>query len=212
MFDCHRYTWKTCSRPNVRYNLNIGNLLADFHMQQLAFYAQDQWKITPQFQINFGLRWEGQWNPQPVANNTAVVQTIQATTFPLNGKYDPTRTQNNLNQWMPPWTFPCNYLFSGETSAGNYVLMAAKTTKAAAASDEAMAEQLGPLIAHTWSLATALSLLAWFVFAPQCISTLAAVRRETNGWRIPALMMSYLFTLAYVAAWITYRVALAWGA
>ena len=45
---------------NVRYQLNIGNLLADFHMHQVAFYAQDQWKITPQFQINYGLRWEGQ--------------------------------------------------------------------------------------------------------------------------------------------------------
>ncbi len=81
-----------------------------------------------------------------------------------------------------------------------------------AASDEAMAEQLGPLIAHTWSLATALSLLAWFVFAPQCISTLAAVRRETNGWRYPLLMTGYLFALAYLASFITYRVALALGA
>jgi ferrous iron transport protein B len=81
-----------------------------------------------------------------------------------------------------------------------------------AASDEAMAEQLGPLIAHSWSLATALSLLAWFVFAPQCISTLAAVRRETNGWRYPLLMTGYLFGLAYLASFITYRVALALGA
>jgi len=81
-----------------------------------------------------------------------------------------------------------------------------------AASDEAMAEQLGPLIAHTWSMATALSLLAWFVFAPQCISTLAAVRRETNGWRYPLLMTGYLFALAYLASFITYRVAIALGA
>ncbi|WP_027013882.1 ferrous iron transporter B [Comamonas composti] len=81
-----------------------------------------------------------------------------------------------------------------------------------AASEEAMAEQLGPLIANSWSLATALSLLAWFVFAPQCISTLAAVKRETNGWRYPLLMTAYLFGLAYLASFITYRVALALGA
>lgn len=90
---------------NVRYQLNVGNLLADYQMHQVAFYAQDQWKITPQFQVSLGVRWEGQWNPQPVASNTSVVQTIQATTFPLNGRYDPTRTQNNLKQWMPRFGF-----------------------------------------------------------------------------------------------------------
>jgi hypothetical protein len=90
---------------NVRYQLNIGNLLADFHMHQIAFYGQDQWKINPQLQISFGVRWEGQVNPAPVANNTAVVQAIQATTFPLNNKYDPAKTQNNLNQWMPRFGF-----------------------------------------------------------------------------------------------------------
>lgn len=86
---------------NVRYQLNIGNLQSAFNMHQIAFYAQDQWKITPRFQINYGLRWEGQLNPQPVANNTAVVQAVQAVTFPLNHKFDPTQTQDNLTQWMP---------------------------------------------------------------------------------------------------------------
>ncbi|HLH00930.1 MAG TPA: carboxypeptidase regulatory-like domain-containing protein [Bryobacteraceae bacterium] len=90
---------------NVRYQLNIGNLLANFNMHQIAFYAQDQWKMTPHFQINYGLRWEGQVNPQPVANNTSVVQAIQAVTFPLNHKFDPTQTQDNLNQWMPRFGF-----------------------------------------------------------------------------------------------------------
>jgi ferrous iron transport protein B len=80
-----------------------------------------------------------------------------------------------------------------------------------ATDDDAVAEQLGPLIAAGWSLATALSLLVWFVFAPQCISTIAAVRRETNGWRWPLVMTAYLFALAYGASFITYRVALALG-
>jgi ferrous iron transport protein B len=67
---------------------------------------------------------------------------------------------------------------------------------------------LTPLIAHSWSLATALSLLAWYVFAPQCMSTLATVRRETGSWRYPLIMAAYQFGLAYLGALITYRVAL----
>ncbi len=67
---------------------------------------------------------------------------------------------------------------------------------------------LTPLIANSWSLATALSLLAWYVFAPQCMSTLATVRRETNSLRYPLIMAAYQFGLAYLAAGITYRVTL----
>ena len=62
-----------------------------------------------------------------------------------------------------------------------------------------------------WSLATALAFLAWFVFAPQCISTIAVTRRETNGWKWPAFMVSYLFALAYIAAGATYWTAVALG-
>jgi len=82
------------------------------------------------------------------------------------------------------------------------------TVYALSASGDAVAEQLAPVLAQGWSLATAYSLLAWFVFAPQCISTLAAVRRETNSWRYPLAMAAYLFALAYVAAFVTYRVSL----
>jgi ferrous iron transport protein B len=56
-------------------------------------------------------------------------------------------------------------------------------------------------------LPTAFSLLAWYVFAPQCLSTLATVKRETNSWRYPIIMAAYLFALAYTGSWITYRVA-----
>jgi ferrous iron transport protein B len=66
---------------------------------------------------------------------------------------------------------------------------------------------LTPLIAQSWSLPTALSLLAWYVFAPQCLSTLATVKRETNSWRYPIIMAAYLFGLAYAGSWITYHVA-----
>ncbi|MDR2852962.1 MAG: ferrous iron transporter B [Burkholderiaceae bacterium] len=85
-------------------------------------------------------------------------------------------------------------------------------SSAALASEDGMATALQPLIAGSWTLATALSLLAWYVFAPQCISTLATVKRETNSWRYVAIMAGYLFALAYLASFITYRVALALGA
>ncbi|HEX4738298.1 MAG TPA: ferrous iron transporter B [Allosphingosinicella sp.] len=75
-------------------------------------------------------------------------------------------------------------------------------------SDEAKTSQtLIQRLRGKWSLPTALAFLAWFVFAPQCLSTIAVTRRETNGWKWPAFMLAYLFTLAYVAAGATY-----WGA
>ena len=83
------------------------------------------------------------------------------------------------------------------------------TVYALSATGDDVAGQLAPLIAGSWSLATALSLLVWYVFAPQCISTLAAVKRETGAWRYVWIMAGYLFALAYIACWITYRVALA---
>ena len=82
------------------------------------------------------------------------------------------------------------------------------TVYAMSAAGDAVADALSPVIAQGWSLATAFSLLAWYVFAPQCISTLVVVKRETNSWRYPLLMAGYLFVLAYVAAFITYRATL----
>ena len=82
------------------------------------------------------------------------------------------------------------------------------TVYSLSAADSGVADALSPVIAQGWSLATAYSLLAWFVFAPQCLSTLAVVRRETNSWRYPAVMAAYLFGLAYAASFVTYRVTL----
>jgi ferrous iron transport protein B len=93
-------------------------------------------------------------------------------------------------------------------AAREVIVGALGTVYALSADGGAVAEHLAPVIAHSWSLATALSLLAWFVFAPQCISTLATVRRETNSWRYPLAMAAYQFALAYGAALITYRTAL----
>ena len=96
-------------------------------------------------------------------------------------------------------------------AAREVVVSSLATVYALSSSSADAAEALIPLISSDWSLATALSLLAWFVFAPQCLSTIAAVKRETGGWKIPAVMLSYLFGLAYIASFITYRVAIYFG-
>ena len=96
--------------------------------------------------------------------------------------------------------------------AAREVAVAALGTVYALSGDEGqVVESLAATLAQDWTLATALALLAWYVFAPQCLATLAAARRETNSWRWPAFMFVYLMVLAYIAAFITYRVALALG-
>ena len=96
--------------------------------------------------------------------------------------------------------------------AAREVAVAALGTVYALSGDEgAVTEALTATLAQNWTLATALALLAWYVFAPQCLATLAAVRRETNSWQWATFMFVYLMALAYVAAFVTYRVALALG-
>lgn len=87
------------------------------------------------------------------------------------------------------------------------------TTYAVSAGDDEdqTAMALGDQLKSRWTLPMALSFLAWFVFAPQCLSTIAVARRETNGWKWPAFMLAYLFALAYAAAGVTYWTALAAG-
>ncbi|MXO65934.1 ferrous iron transporter B [Altericroceibacterium endophyticum] len=77
--------------------------------------------------------------------------------------------------------------------------------------EDAAAAALTDQLGARWSLPMALSFLAWFVFAPQCLSTIAVARRETNGWKWPIFMLLYLFALAYIFAGITYWVALGLG-
>jgi len=98
-------------------------------------------------------------------------------------------------------------------AAREVVVGALGTVYALAATGDDTAVALTPLIADQWSLATALALLAWFVFAPQCLATLAAVKRETGGWKWPLVMAAYLFGLAYLAAFVVYQAAtaLGWG-
>ena len=92
--------------------------------------------------------------------------------------------------------------------AAREMMVGALSTVYALSSDLEGAQLLVPIIAKEWSLATGMSLLAWFIFAPQCVSTLAAARRETGGWGIPAAILVYLFSLAYLASWLTYHATL----
>jgi ferrous iron transport protein B len=87
----------------------------------------------------------------------------------------------------------------------------ATTYAVSAGDDEQTAMALGDQLKSRWTLPMALSFLAWFVFAPQCLSTIAVARRETNGWKWPAFMLAYLFALAYLAAFGTFWIATALG-
>ncbi|ATZ65376.1 MULTISPECIES: ferrous iron transport protein B [Acinetobacter] len=79
-----------------------------------------------------------------------------------------------------------------------------------AADDDAVAQGLSHLISQgdlSWTVATGLSLLVWFIYAPHCLATLATVRRETGSWKTVAGMTIYLFGLAYLMAFLTYQIA-----
>ncbi|MEI6417713.1 MAG: ferrous iron transporter B [Sphingomonadales bacterium] len=92
-------------------------------------------------------------------------------------------------------------------AAREVAVSALGTVYALQGTDEEHTEGLIQRLRGAWSLPTALAFLAWFVFAPQCISTLAITRRETASWRWPIFMFSYLFAAAYVAAGATYWLA-----
>jgi ferrous iron transport protein B len=77
--------------------------------------------------------------------------------------------------------------------------------------DDAAISALTPIVSDGWSLATGLSLLVWFIYAPMCISTLATIKRETNSWKQVGFATVYLFAAAYIAALVTYQVTVALG-
>jgi ferrous iron transport protein B len=96
--------------------------------------------------------------------------------------------------------------------AAREVAVAALGTVYAIEGGKEAAEQIGQVLATKWSLATALSLLAWYIFAPQCASTLAVIRRETGSWKWMAVTFAYMLVLAYAASLATYNIAVALGA
>ena len=118
---------------------------------------------------------------------------------------------------MQPLTAPLGFNWQINVAlipgmAAREVVVGSLGTIYAVAGGEEAAAQIGQALAGQWSLATALALLAWFVFAPQCASTLAVIRRETGSWRWMAVTFAYMLVLAYLAAFVTFQVARALGA
>ena len=105
----------------------------------------------------------------------------------------------------------CIALIPGLAAREGAVSSLATVYALSAADDDAASQALTPLISDGWSLATALSLLVWYIYAPMCISTLATIKRETNSWKQMGFAAFYLFAAAYVAALITYQVTKALG-
>ncbi|HXP96522.1 MAG TPA: ferrous iron transport protein B [Telmatospirillum sp.] len=118
-----------------------------------------------------------------------------------------------IGHWIQPVLAPIGFnwqiavaLIPG-MAAREVAVGALGTVYALSATGEEVGSALQPILAAQWSLPTALALLAWYIFAPQCASTLAVVKRETNSWRWPAFLFVYMLTLAYAAAYMTFNLA-----
>ena len=122
-----------------------------------------------------------------------------------------------IGKWLEPLTAPVGFNWQINVAlipgmAAREVAVASLGTVYAIEGGKEAAEQIGQALANKWSLATALALLVWYIFAPQCASTLAVIKRETGGWRYMFLTFGYMLALAYIGAFITYQVAVALGA
>lgn len=122
-----------------------------------------------------------------------------------------------IGKWLEPVLSPVGFNWQINVAlipgmAAREVAVASLGTVYAIEGGKEAAEQIGQALANKWSLATALALLVWYIFAPQCASTLAVIKRETGGWRFMFITFAYMLGLAYAAAFITYHVAVALGA
>ncbi|MCB1411788.1 MAG: ferrous iron transporter B [Xanthobacteraceae bacterium] len=121
-----------------------------------------------------------------------------------------------LGRWIEPLLAPVGFNWQISVAlipgmAAREVAVASLGTVYAIEGGKEAVDQIGHVLATKWSLATALAFLAWYVFAPQCASTLAVIKRETGGWRWMWITFFYMLALAYIAAFVTYRAALALG-
>ena len=95
-------------RSVVQFRRQIGNLTTALSTDELALFAQDNWRLTPTFTFNYGLRWEGTFNPTPEANNDAILNQLNGRTFPIGKGIDPTQIPNQMNQFGPRVGFAWN--------------------------------------------------------------------------------------------------------
>lgn len=103
-----------------RYIRQIGNLMAGLTSHELAFFGQDSWRIRPNFTLNFGLRWEGQFNPEPEANNTDVIDAIDGFRFPIGITTSPTQIPDATDQFAPRIGFAYDPWSNGKTVIRGY--------------------------------------------------------------------------------------------
>jgi hypothetical protein len=88
--------------PLVQFRRQIGNGQLAFDSDEIAFYAQDSWRIRPNFTLNYGLRYEGQFNPSPDVSNTALLNQVRNFPFPIGYTgVDPSFIPNNTKQFAP---------------------------------------------------------------------------------------------------------------
>jgi ferrous iron transport protein B len=122
-----------------------------------------------------------------------------------------------IGKWLEPLTAPVGFNWQINVAlipgmAAREVAVASLGTVYAIEGGKEAAEQIGQVLANKWSLATALALLVWYIFAPQCASTLAVIKRETGSWKWMFVTFGYMLTLAYIGAFITYQIAIRLGA
>ena len=122
-----------------------------------------------------------------------------------------------IGHWIEPLLAPVGFNWQSSVAlvpgmAAREVAVASLGTVYAIEGGKDVAGQIGQTLAGQWSLATALSLLVWYIFAPQCASTLAVIKRETGSGRWMVITFAYMLGLAYAASFITYNVAVALGA
>jgi ferrous iron transport protein B len=122
-----------------------------------------------------------------------------------------------IGRWIEPILAPVGFNWQISVAlvpgmAAREVAVAALGTVYAIEGGKDVAAQIGQTLAGQWSLATALALLVWYIFAPQCASTLVVIKRETGSWRWMVITFGYMLALAYAASLITYNIAVALGA
>lgn len=104
----------------VFYNRQLGNTLLDFTTKELAFFGQDSWRIRPNFTLNLGLRWEGQYNPDPELGNDLLINKIKGFKFPSGHVLDPTKVSDDTKQFGPRLGFAWDPSNKGRTVIRGY--------------------------------------------------------------------------------------------